>query len=100
MTAAPANGVFPEALQYHQSGDVRARRGRWLPVESPEMDRNGWPRRAIGRDRADLRSAGDLLVVGRRVRVYRSSDHGRGLVHESSVSSEKPKRLVIREVAR
>ncbi len=108
LTAAPANGVFPEGFYSTTNLETFVRvGGRWLPVESPEMDCG--IRVAEAGDRAETVPisevrAGDLLVVGRRgVRVVPLERSRAARTFEfmsSSVSSEKPKRLVIREVAR
>ena len=108
LTAAPANGVFPEGFYSTTNLETYVRvGGRWLPVESPEMDCG--IRVAEAGDRAETVPisevrAGDLLVVGRRgVRVVPLERSRAARTFEfmsSSVSSEKPKRLVIREVAR
>ncbi len=108
LTAAPANGVFPEGFYSTTNLETCVRvGGRWLPVESPEMDCG--IRVAEAGDRAETVPisevrAGDLLVVGRRgVRVVPLERSRAARTFEfmsSSVSSEKPKRLVIREVAR
>ncbi len=108
LVAAPADGVFPEDFYSTTNLETYVRVGtRWLPVGFPEMD-CGIRVDATG-DRAETVPisevrAGDLLVVGRRgVRVVpleRSREARTFEFMSSSVSSEKPKRLVIGEVAR
>jgi lysine-ketoglutarate reductase/saccharopine dehydrogenase-like protein (TIGR00300 family) len=85
--------------------------GHWVPVENPEMDcglvvrpgaaPDGGPRvRTIPMHRV---VAGDLVVVGHEgVRVdapQRPRDAGAFTFMNSDVSSEKPKRLIVSQVA-
>lgn len=108
LVPAPADGVFPEGFYSTTNLETFVRvRGHWLPVAHPEMD-CGVRVTAEG-DAAETVpisqvNAGDLLVVGRRgVRVMpleRSREARTFEFMSSSVSSEKPKHLVITEVAR
>jgi lysine-ketoglutarate reductase/saccharopine dehydrogenase-like protein (TIGR00300 family) len=84
--------------------------GRWVAVENPEMDcgivvrpvdgPSKWSVRTIPMHRVE---AGDLIVVGSEgVRVEtapRPRDAGAFTFMNSDVSSEKPKRLIVSQVA-
>lgn len=103
---APADGVFPEGFYAttHLESQVRWA-GRWLPVAHPEMDCGI----AIADDQAFCISLNDvkkgqMIVVGRngvrlvpleRSRTPSAVFHFMG----SEVSSEKPKTLMLREIA-
>ncbi len=103
---APADGVFPEGFYATTNLETAVRtQGRWIPVSRPEMDlgvvlENG---SAHTVSMAEVR-AGQPIVVGHhglRVRpLERPRDKQEFEFMNSEVSSEKPKALVIREVAR
>jgi lysine-ketoglutarate reductase/saccharopine dehydrogenase-like protein (TIGR00300 family) len=103
---APADGVFPEGFYATTNLETAVRiGGRWLRVEGTEMDlgiviADGVPRTV---PMAEVR-AGDQVVVGHagtRVRpLERPRDKQEFEFMTSEVSSEKPKALVIRDVAR
>jgi len=112
LEPAPADGVFPEGFYSTTNLETFIRLdGRWLPVSFPEMDcgirvRIGeglTPPQAETVALFDVRR-GDLLVVGRKgLRVVPLERPRAATSFEfmsSSVSSEKPKRLVLGEVAR
>ena len=101
-------GTFPEGFYVTTNEPTEIRfNGKWLPVERQEMDcaiavdRNTGIARCVAM--ADTR-VGDLIVVGRNgtrvIPVGRDRDQGHffGFMN-STVSSEKPKNLTIREVA-
>ncbi|MBN2247654.1 MAG: TIGR00300 family protein [Coriobacteriia bacterium] len=102
---APADGVFPEGFYATTNLETAVRiGGRWTSVEDPEMDlaiaiADGSARTV---SMADVR-AGELIVVGHagvRVRpLERPRDKQEFEFMNSEVSSEKPKALVIRDVA-
>jgi len=108
LEAAPADGVFPEEFYSTTNLETFVRlEGGWIPVQYPEMD-------CAVRVTADLTAAetvalnavkaGDLVVVGtqglRVVPLARARKAGPHFEFMSStVSSEKPKGLVIGEVA-
>jgi lysine-ketoglutarate reductase/saccharopine dehydrogenase-like protein (TIGR00300 family) len=108
LEPAPADGVFPESFYSTTNLDTHVRvDGRWFPVEFPEMDCG------IAVDLSGPRAwtapliqvrKGDLLVTGSRgLRTIPLARTRKARPFEfmgSSVSSEKPKRLVIAEVAR
>lgn len=103
---APADGVFPEGFYATTNLETAVRvGGRWLGVDGAEMDLgvvigDGAPRTV---PMADVRR-GDAVVVGHagtRVRpLERPRDRQEFEFMNSEVSSEKPKALVIRDVAR
>ena len=105
-TPAPAPGVFPAGFYATTNLETAVRiGGRWVPVERPEMDLgiaiSGGCARTVAM--ADVR-AGEQIVVGHagiRVRpLERPRDKQEFEFMNSEVSSEKPKALVIRDVAR
>jgi lysine-ketoglutarate reductase/saccharopine dehydrogenase-like protein (TIGR00300 family) len=108
VEAAPADGVFPPDF-YSSTNLVTYVRwqGRWLAVDRPEMDCGVVIDPAGPRARMvpviDVRK-GELVVVGREgLRVIPLTRPRRGRSFEfmsSEVSSEKPKGLIIAEVAR
>lgn len=108
LVPAPADGVFPEGFYSTTNLETFVRvGGRWLPVAYPEMDcgvRVSHDRHSAETVPISQVKAGDLLVVGRRgVRVVpleRSREARTFEFMSSAVSSEKPKHLVIGEVAR
>ncbi len=105
LVAADVDGVLPEGFYSTTNLDTDVLvAGRWLPVENPEMD--------CGIVVADGRArtvpmhrirAGDQVVVGSGgVRVHAPSKHRGPTAFEfmsSEVSSEKPKALVVAQVA-
>ncbi|MGI9149185.1 MAG: TIGR00300 family protein [Chloroflexota bacterium] len=108
LVPAPAGGVFPEGFYSTTNLDTAVRvAGNWVPVQWPEMDCaiavDASTRRAWTVALSDV-EAGELLVVGHEgVRVSpmerpRTQPQVFAFMG-SSVSSEKPKVLLIREVA-
>ena len=103
---APADGVFPDGFYATTNLETAVRiAGRWLRVTGAEMDlaiviEDGAPHTV---PMADVR-AGEQVVVGHagtRVRpLERPRDKQEFEFMNSEVSSEKPKALVIRDVAR
>jgi lysine-ketoglutarate reductase/saccharopine dehydrogenase-like protein (TIGR00300 family) len=107
LVAADCDGAFPEGFYCtsHFESWIR-REGAWIPVERPEMDCG------IGFDPVTGRAftlpmhrvrRGDLVVVGhagvRVAPIDRSPERNVFEFMASSVSSEKPKAVVIREMA-
>ena len=102
---APADGVFPDGFYATSNLETAVRvGGRWIPVSGSEMDlgiviEDG---AAHTVPMADVR-AGERIVVGHaglRVRpLERPRDKQDFEFMNSEVSSEKPKALVIRDVA-
>lgn len=108
LEPAPADGVFPFDFYSTTNLETFVRvAGRWLAVEAPEMDCgiiiDPQALRARTVPLIDVKQ-GDLVVVGReglRVIPFARPHRARGFEFMSSdVSSEKPKGLVIGEVAR
>lgn len=109
LVAADLDGVLPAGFHSTTNLDTEVRvRGRWVRVENPEMDcglvvsgLEGNPRvRTVAMHRV---RAGDLVVVGHEgVRVH-VPERDRALRHfefmNSDVSSEKPKALLVEQVA-
>ncbi|OHB79485.1 MAG: TIGR00300 family protein [Planctomycetes bacterium RBG_16_64_12] len=106
--AADLDGAFPEGFYSttNQRTEVRLS-GKWVPVENQEMDCGV----VVDRDEKTARClpmsearAGDQVVVGHAgVRVFpqeRSRDPQTFEFMGSSVSTEKPKGLAIRKIAR
>ncbi|MDY0340471.1 MAG: TIGR00300 family protein [Coriobacteriia bacterium] len=103
---APVDGVLPDGFYATTNLETAVRiNGRWTSVSAPEMDlaiavADG-EARTVGM--ADVR-AGEQVVVGHagvRVRpLERPRDKQEFEFMNSEVSSEKPKALVIRDVAR
>jgi lysine-ketoglutarate reductase/saccharopine dehydrogenase-like protein (TIGR00300 family) len=107
LVAADCDGAFPEGFYCTSHFDSWIRRdGAWIPVEHPEMDCG------IAFDPATGRAftvpmhrvrRGDLIVVGHAgvkvAPIDRSPDRNVFEFMASSVSSEKPKAVVIREMA-
>ncbi|MRS11870.1 MAG: TIGR00300 family protein [Actinobacteria bacterium] len=103
---ATCDGVFPEGFYATTNLETAIRAGgRWIAVSGPEMDLGIVVR---GEDAhtvamADVR-AGERVVVGHagvRVRpIERPRDKQEFEFMNSEVSSEKPKAVVIRDVAR
>ncbi len=105
-TPASSDGVFPEGFYATTNLETAVRiAGRWVSVVGPEMDLgiviDGESARTAAM--ADIR-AGQQVVMGHagvRVRpVERPRDKQEFEFMNSEVSSEKPKALVIRDVAR
>ena len=103
---APADGVFPHGFYATTNLETAVRiDGRWVGVADPEMDLgiviDSGAARTVAM--ADVR-AGQRIVVGHagvRVRpIERPRDKQEFEFMNSEVSSEKPKALVIRDVAR
>jgi lysine-ketoglutarate reductase/saccharopine dehydrogenase-like protein (TIGR00300 family) len=102
---ASADGVFPDGFYATTNLETAVRiGGRWVPVERPEMDlgvviEDGSARTVA---MADVR-AGQMIVVGHlglRVKpLERPRDKQEFEFMNSEVSSEKPKALVIKDVA-
>lgn len=109
LVAADIAGCFPEGFYAttNQDTDIRLD-GDWIAVEKQEMDCgirvDPAARRAECVPMVDVRE-GDLIVVGRAgTRVH---PHERDMGHrdvfsfmQSTVSSEKPKGVIVREIAR
>ncbi|MBN1630315.1 MAG: TIGR00300 family protein [Thermoleophilia bacterium] len=105
---APADGVFPEEFYSTTNLETFVRvKGRWIPVQWTEMDCGI----VVGADGTAARtvpliqvSKGDRVVVGTRgVRVTPLGSDRATRAFEfmgSSISSEKPKHLVVAKVAR
>ena len=105
-TPAPADGVFPTGFYATTNLETAVRiGGRWTSVSDPEMDLaiviDGDAVHTVAM--ADVK-AGQQIVVGHagvRVRpLERPRDKQEFEFMNSEVSSEKPKALVIRDVAR
>lgn len=107
LVAADCDGAFPDGFYCTTHFDTWIRRdGAWIPVEQPEMDCG------VAFDPASGRAAtrpmhrvrrGELIVVGHAgvkvAPVDRSPQRNVFEFMASSVSSEKPKAVVIREMA-
>lgn len=110
LRPAPADGVFPDDFYSTTNLDTRIRLdGRWLDVANPEMDCGivADPRRGGARTVpvSDVR-AGELVVCGAAgVQVVRPPEPPRDGDEDtfgfmsSSVSSEKPQALLVRQIA-
>jgi lysine-ketoglutarate reductase/saccharopine dehydrogenase-like protein (TIGR00300 family) len=107
LRLAPADGVFPEEFYSTTNLDTEVRLdGRWLPVDRAEMDCGlvvtGGRVRTV--PVSDVK-AGELVVCGATgVRVTlptpAESEEGDGFAFMSStVSSEKPQALLVRQIA-
>jgi lysine-ketoglutarate reductase/saccharopine dehydrogenase-like protein (TIGR00300 family) len=108
LQAADMDGAFPEGFYCTTNEDTEIRlHGRWLGVDKQKMDAGV----KVAADRksascvtmADVR-AGDLIVIGRHgVRVKPQERERQGIdtfgFMSSTVSSEKPKAITVREVA-
>jgi lysine-ketoglutarate reductase/saccharopine dehydrogenase-like protein (TIGR00300 family) len=108
LVPADLPGAFPEGFYATTNEPTEVRvAGRWIPVERQEMDCGVKVDPVAGRawcvPMADVQ-VGDLIVVGRlgtRVHpVGREVDrpHAFGFMN-STVSSEKPKHVTVREIA-
>ncbi|MDO8880485.1 MAG: TIGR00300 family protein [Coriobacteriia bacterium] len=103
---APADGVLPKGFYATTNLETAVRiGGRWVPVAGPEMDLgvvidDGAARTVT---MADVRAGQEIVVghLGLRVKpLERPRDKQEFEFMNSEVSSEKPKALVIRDVAR
>lgn len=107
LQAAPANGVFPEDFYSTTNLETFIRLdGGWIPVTWPEMDCGivvDIETKTAHTLPVNQVKAGDQLVVGTRgIRVVPLGHDRATHAFEfmgSSVSSEKPKQLVLRRVA-
>ncbi|MBM3147301.1 MAG: TIGR00300 family protein [Actinobacteria bacterium] len=108
LEPAPQDGVFPERFYATTNMETHVRLGgEWVTVQNPEMDCGVRVDEAASRAETvamnDVR-AGELYVVGHSgVRVLpleRTRESQPFEFMASAVSSEKPKALIIREVAR
>jgi len=108
LEPAPADAVFPEDFYSTTNLETFIRLGgRWVPVRWPEMDCGIVVDPATGSAQTvpliQVR-AGDLIVVGTHgIRVVPLGRDRASRAFEfmgSSISSEKPKRLVVAKVAR
>lgn len=108
VEAADVAGAFPEGFYATTNEPTEVRlQGRWIAVERQEMDCGIAVDRAKGKAvcvaMADVK-IGDQIVVGRLgTRVHpvgrdRDQKHSFGFMN-STVSSEKPKNLIVREIA-
>jgi len=106
LRPAPADGVFPDCFHATTNLETMVRiGGRWIHAAGTEMDLGivveGEQVRMV--PMADV-SAGELVVVGHegvRVRPHERPRNRQDFEFmNSEVSSEKPKALVIRDVAR
>ena len=108
LVVADIDGAFPEGFycSTNQETEVRVR-GAWVRVENPEMDcglrchLNSQQVETV--PMTDVRK-GDLIVVGHQgVRVepqQRNTEHHDAFSFmNSTVSSEKPKGVIVREIA-
>jgi lysine-ketoglutarate reductase/saccharopine dehydrogenase-like protein (TIGR00300 family) len=107
VVPAPADGVFPDGFYSTTNLETVVRLGgQWVPVEQPEMDCGLLVR--AGRVRtipvSDV-AAGDQIVVGASgVRVVLPQREHRAVEDtfefmSSTVSSEKPQALLVRQIA-
>jgi lysine-ketoglutarate reductase/saccharopine dehydrogenase-like protein (TIGR00300 family) len=107
IVPAPADGVFPDGFYSTTNLETVVRLGgQWVPVEQPEMDCGLLVR--AGRVRtipvSDV-AAGDQIVVGASgVRVVLPQREHRAVEDtfefmSSTVSSEKPQALLVRQIA-
>jgi lysine-ketoglutarate reductase/saccharopine dehydrogenase-like protein (TIGR00300 family) len=108
LEPAPKDGVFPADFYSTTNLETYVRlEGHWVDVEFPEMDCgiavDPATHRAWTLPLAQVR-AGDLIATGSKgLRVIPLARSRKALPFEfmgSAVSSEKPKRLVIAEIAR
>ncbi len=108
LEPADLDGVFPEGFYCTTNQDTQVRLdGQWIDVARQEMDCGikvePAARRAVCLPMSDVRK-GDLIVVGRSgVRVLpvqrRTVGHDTFSFMSSTVSSEKPKGVTVREIA-
>ena len=108
LVAADLNGVFPEGFYATTNQDTEVRLdNRWIPVERQEMDcgiRVDLEKRsACCVPMSDVQQ-GEQYVVGRAgTRVHplerRTGDHDAFAFMNSTVSSEKPKGITVRDIA-
>lgn len=108
LAPADCDGVFPDGFYCTTHFDTWIRHsGAWVPVDHPEMDCGIAfdPASGLAATRPMHRvSRGELIVVGHAgvkvAPIDRSSERNVFEFMASSVSSEKPKAVVIREMAR
>lgn len=107
LAPAPRDGVYPDGFYVTTNYPTQVRfQGRWIPVQRPRMDAGLRVHPEQGRAETakfpEVR-AGDLFVIGGQgVRVTPLTRGRERNVFEfmsSEVSSEKPKRAIIREIA-
>ena len=109
LEPADRNGAFPEGFycSTNESTEIRLD-GEWLPVDLQEMDCgvvvNTDHRTARCVPMSDVRQ-GELVVIGRQgTRVHPverdTSQHDAFSFMNSTVSSEKPKGVTVRDIAR
>ena len=107
LVAADLDGAFPDGFYCTTHFDTwMSREGRWIAVERPEMDCGIRFDPATGRaETIPMHKVrrGDLIVVGHAgvkvAPIDRSPERSVFEFMASSVSSEKPKAVVIREIA-
>lgn len=109
LEAADMDGAFPEGFYCSTNERTEVRLdGEWLPVDLQEMDCGvvvePERRRARCVPMADVRK-GELVVIGRQgTRVHPverdTSQHTAFSFMNSTVSSEKPKGVTVRDIAR
>jgi lysine-ketoglutarate reductase/saccharopine dehydrogenase-like protein (TIGR00300 family) len=108
LEPADMDGAFPEGFYCSTNEETEVRiDGDWIPVDRQEMDCgvvvDPQARRARCVPMADVRR-GDLVVIGRQGTRIRPVERDRGR-HDafgfmnSTVSSEKPKNVTVREIA-
>jgi lysine-ketoglutarate reductase/saccharopine dehydrogenase-like protein (TIGR00300 family) len=109
LVAADMDGAFPEGFYASTNQDTEFRLdGEWIPIDGQEMDCgvkvDVERRTAVCVPMSDVR-VGDMIVVGRdgtRVTPQgrdRSGGHDAFGFMSSTVSSEKPKGVTVREIA-
>ena len=111
LEPADMDGAFPEGFYCSTNQDTEVRvDGRWIPVDRQKMDAGI----VVSDDRASARcvtmadvTAGELVVIGRagtRIKpVERPRDDGSPdsfSFMSSTVSTEKPKGVTVRDIAR
>lgn len=108
VVAADMDGAFPEGFYCTTNQETEVRLGgEWIPVQQPEMDCglrvDPTNRSVVTLPMTDVKR-GELIVVGHQgVRVEPqqrdTTQHDAFSFMNSSVSSEKPKGVTIREIA-
>jgi lysine-ketoglutarate reductase/saccharopine dehydrogenase-like protein (TIGR00300 family) len=108
LEPADINGAFPEGFycSTNEASEIRMD-GRWIPVDHQEMDCGV----VVAPDHKSARCVpmadvkrGELVVIGRKGTRVHPTERGRGQ-HDSfgfmnsTVSSEKPKNVTVREIA-
>jgi lysine-ketoglutarate reductase/saccharopine dehydrogenase-like protein (TIGR00300 family) len=104
---APADGVFPETFYSTTNLETVVRLGgQWVPVEQPEMDCgllvSGARVRTI--PVSDVKAGDDIVCGAAGVRVVLAQREHKAVEGEfefmtSTVSSEKPQALLVRQIA-